>query len=173
MERLVVAYLATQALAGIALWIGIFTSDTVRSGFEVAETAPAATNAFFPADLVVVAASALGAWAVRRRRAWAPVVVGFALGGVVYPTAFLFAYVTATEGEAAVALAVMVPVSFLTALATWFSWVASRRWAAGDSGEVPSLGGSAGDVCGSASAGLESTLERVLTRLEAGGGEQA
>ena len=115
-------YLALQAAAGVVLWILIAASDTVRSGFEMSEDHPEVTDAFFWADLAVIITSAVAAWALVTARSWAPVAVAAQLGGVVYPTVLLVAFVNATGGTAAPALAVMVVVSVCSAWATAMAW---------------------------------------------------
>lgn len=118
LRQVCAGYLALQAVAGIVLWVLIAASDTVRSGFEVVDGTPEVTDAFFWADMVVVATSASAAWALWSSRSWAPVLVGMTLGGVAYPTALLVPYVNWTDGQAAPALGVMVVVTALTAWVT-------------------------------------------------------
>ncbi len=98
------AYFALQAVLGALLWIGVGTADVVRSWLELVPERTQVTNAFLPADIVVIVASALAAWALWRGRSWAMVPVMFTVGGVVYPTVYLIGWVTTTEGTGEVAL---------------------------------------------------------------------
>ncbi|MDZ7732285.1 MAG: hypothetical protein U5R31_03510 [Acidimicrobiia bacterium] len=128
-EGLYAGYLWVQAVLGVVLWLGIWTSDTVRSWFELVPTRPEVTDAFAFGDLgLIVVTSALGAWGVRRRRSWALPVVAFTAGGVVYPTLFLIGWMALTD-DGAIPLAVMVPVSVLTCWITWQLWREGRRTA--------------------------------------------
>ena len=54
-------YLALQAVGGVVLWLLIDNSSFVRSGFEIVAERHNVTNAFFLADLVVIASSAAAA----------------------------------------------------------------------------------------------------------------
>lgn len=119
-------YLWVQAVMGVVLWVGIATSSTVRGWFELDADLPAVTDAFFLADMGVVIASAAGAWGIGHRRRWATVAVAVAFGGVVYPTIYLVAWVTFTEGVGGVALAVMLVVSTLTGLVLYQTWRLDR-----------------------------------------------
>ena len=126
-RRVCAGYLALQAVAGVVLWVLIAASEDVRSGFEVVEGTREVTDAFFWADMVVVATSALAAWGVATARRWAPVAVGATLGGVAYPTALLVPYVNWTDGQAATALGVMVVVTALTGWVTFLTTRLGRR----------------------------------------------
>jgi hypothetical protein len=109
-------YLWVQAAMGVVLWVGIATVPTVREWFELDPDMPAITDAFFLADMGVVVASAFGAWGVSHGRRWAPLAVGVAFGGVLYPTIYLVAWVPFTDGVGGVALAVMLVTSTLCGL---------------------------------------------------------
>jgi hypothetical protein len=115
-------YLALQTGAGIGLWVLIATTSLVRDAFELDPARRAVTDAFFGADLVVIASSAVAALGLWRGRRWSPVAAAFTLGGVVYPTVYLVGWVSATGGAGSVALGVMAAVSVLTAWVTWRSW---------------------------------------------------
>lgn len=121
-ERVAAAWFALQAVLGVVLWIGIGTSDVVREAFDLVPARAAVTDAFFLADMVVVATSAVAAWALVRRRRWALVAVGATVGGVVYPTAYLLSWVRANDGDNAVALAVMLMTSVLSCWAAYLAW---------------------------------------------------
>jgi hypothetical protein len=111
-------YFVLQAVGGVILWAAIGTSSAVRSWFELRADLPQVTDAFFFPDMVVVATSALAAWAVWTGQRAGLVLAGTALGGILYPTAYLFSWVTSSSGDGWVALAVMLVVSALCAWAT-------------------------------------------------------
>lgn len=126
-QRLYAGYLALQAVLGVALWIGIATSSTVRSGFELLADRTFVTDAFVYPDLVVtVVGSALSAWGIASGRRWAVPVVAFTAGSVVYPTLYLFGWVS-RQRTASVALWVMLAVSLLTCWIAWQTYRADRR----------------------------------------------
>jgi len=120
------AYLAMQALGGVVLWVLIDNTAFVRSGFELLSGRHAVTDAFFPADLVVIVASAVSSYAVREAKDWALPVLAFTAGGVVYPTVYLLAWVAFTDGPARPALGVMLVVSMLTGWALFGVWRLDR-----------------------------------------------
>ena len=111
-------YFALQAAGGVVLWAAIASSSTVRSWFELRADLPQVTDGFFLPDMVVVATSALAAWTVWTRQRAGLVLAGVALGGILYPTAYLFSWVTSSSGDGWIALAVMLVVSALCAWAT-------------------------------------------------------
>jgi hypothetical protein len=111
-------YLLAQAVVGVLFWVTLAASPTAREWLELVPEKPEVTDAFVFADAVVVAGSAVGAWAVLNRRSWAVPVVAFTAGGLVYPTLFLACWV-AVAGTGAVTLAVMLAPSSLT---TWVAW---------------------------------------------------
>jgi hypothetical protein len=121
------AYFALQAVLGALLWIGVGTSDVVRSWLELVPERTQVTNAFLPADIVVIVASALAAWALWRGRSWAMVPVMFTIGGVVYPTVYLIGWVTTTEGTGEVALRIMLVTTTMSCGAALLVWRARRR----------------------------------------------
>jgi hypothetical protein len=113
-DRMYGGYLAIQAVCGILLWMGVESSDTIRDWFELVPAEPAVTDAFKYADLsIAVVASALGAYGVFTRASWTVPVAAFTAGSLVYPTAYLVAWVAMT-GENTVALAVMVAPEMLS-----------------------------------------------------------
>lgn len=125
-QHLYAGYLALQAALGVALWIGIATSSTVRAGFELLADRPFVTDAFVYPDLVVtVVGSAVSAWGIARSRRWAVPVVAFTAGSVVYPTLYLFGWVS-RQRTASVALWVMLAVSLLTCWIAWQTYRAAR-----------------------------------------------
>jgi hypothetical protein len=106
-------YFALQAAFGVLLWVGADLSDVVRSWLELVPERPQVTDAFLPADVVVIASSVLAAWALWRGRPWAMVPVWFTVGGIVYPTVYLIAWVATTDDTGEVALAMMLLASVL------------------------------------------------------------
>ena len=120
-------YFALQAVLGVMLWVGVGTSDVVRSWLELVPDRPQVTNVFLPADIVVIAASALAAWALWRGRPWAMLPVLFTVGGVVYPTVYLIGWVTTTDGTGEVALRIMLVTSALSCGAALLVGQARRR----------------------------------------------
>ncbi|MEZ5141504.1 MAG: hypothetical protein R2726_03155 [Acidimicrobiales bacterium] len=123
--RLYAGYLGLQAVLGVALWVSIATSSTVRSAFELTPERSWVTDAFvYPDLLVTVIGSGLSAWGVGAAKRWAVPVVAFTAGSVVYPTIYLFAWV-GNQGVGSVALWVMVVVSTLT---SWVAWQTYRAW---------------------------------------------
>ena len=126
-EAAAAAYFALLATLGVLLWVGAATSSIVRSWLELVPERPQVTDAFLPADLVVIASSALAAWALWRGRTWAIVPVLATLGGIVYPTAYLAGWVATTEGTGEVALAIMLAASALTGGAAVLVWRARGR----------------------------------------------
>lgn len=126
-ELAAAGYFGLQAAVGLLLWVGVASSDAVRSWLELVPGRPEVTDAFFPADVVVIASSALAAWALWRARSWAVVPVMFTLGGIVYPTAYLVGWVGAAEGSAEVALGMMLTASVLSCGAALLVWRARPR----------------------------------------------
>lgn len=125
-ERVFAAYLALQAVGGIAFWVALASSDTVREVIELLPEEHAVTDAFIYADLLVgVLGSAVGAFALATGRRWALPIIAFTCGGLVYPTLFLLGWVSFT-GEGAPCLAVMVPPSILTCWVTYQTWRMNR-----------------------------------------------
>jgi hypothetical protein len=120
-------YFAMQAVLGVLLWVGVGSSEVVRSWLDLVPERPQVTDSFLPADVLVIASSALAAWALWRGRPWAMVPVLFTVGGVVYPTAYLVGWVATTEGTGEVALGIMVTTSALTCGAALLAWRARRR----------------------------------------------
>jgi hypothetical protein len=120
-------YFAMQAVLGVLLWVGVGSSEVVRSWLDLVPERPQVTDSFLPADVLVIASSALAAWALWRGRPWAMVPVLFTVGGVVYPTAYLVGWVATTEGTGEVALGIMVTTSALTCGAALLVWRARRR----------------------------------------------
>ena len=121
-KRVYVGYLAAQTVLGIGWWIALSTSTTVRSSFELMADHRAVMDAFVFADVaVVVLGSALSAWAIAREVAWAVPAVAFTAGGIVYPTLYLFGWVSFTTVGSPL-LAAMIAVSTLTC------WVAFQLW---------------------------------------------
>ena len=86
-----------------------FSSPTVRSWFELTPDRRAVTDGFFVADMVIVGASIASAWAIRARRPWAVVAVAFTTGLILYPTAYLVAWVATTDGPGVAGLWIMIP----------------------------------------------------------------
>lgn len=125
--RLYAGYLGVQAAAGILVWVIVAVSATAREWVELSETQAQVTDAFFLADMVVVAASALSAVAVWNRWSSALVLTAFTAGGVVYPTVYLLAWVSSTDGKGTVPLALMVAVSTLTLWALAGVWRGARQ----------------------------------------------
>jgi hypothetical protein len=126
-EVAVAGYFAMQAVLGVLLWVGVGSSEVVRSWLDLVPERPQVTDSFLPADVLVIASSALAAWALWRGRPWAMVPVLFTVGGVVYPTAYLVGWVATTEGTGEVALGIMVTTSALTCGAALLVWRARRR----------------------------------------------
>lgn len=120
-------YFALQAVLGVLLWVGVGASDTVRSWLDLVPAQPEVTNAFLPADVIVVVSSALAAWALLRCKPWAIVPVVWTAGGIVYPTAYLVAWVVTTDGTAEVALGIMLSASVLSCWSAFLVWRARRR----------------------------------------------
>jgi len=115
-------YLAAQAVLGVAWWITLASSGTVRGWFELMPDHHAVMDAFVFADVaVVVVGSAVSAVAVERGSSLAVPAVFFTAGGIVYPTLYLLGWVSFT-GVGSPLLAAMVAVSTLTL------WVALQVW---------------------------------------------
>jgi hypothetical protein len=121
------AYFGLQSVLGVLLWVGVFASDEVRSWLDLVPAQPEVTNAFLPADVVLVVTSALAAWALLRARPWAIAPVLLTAGGIVYPTAYLVGWVVTTDGTAEVALGIMLTASFLSCWFALLVWRARRR----------------------------------------------
>jgi hypothetical protein len=121
------AYFALQAVLGVLLWVGVFASADVRSWLELVPGQHEVTNAFLPADAILVVSSGLAAWALLGCRPWAIVPVVWTAGGIVYPTAYLVGWVATTDGTAEVALGIMLTASFLSCWSTLLVWRARRR----------------------------------------------
>ena len=125
-ERAAAAWFGLLAVMGVLLWIGAGASDVVRSWLELVSERPEVTDAFFPADVVVITSSALAAFALWRGRSWAIVAVLLTVGGIVYPTVYLIGWVATTEGTGDVALAIMLVASTLSCGAALLVWRAGR-----------------------------------------------
>jgi hypothetical protein len=126
-ELAAAAYFALQAMAGVLLWLGADLSDVVRSWLELVPERPEVTDGFLPADVVVIASSALAAWALWRGRSWAMVPVWFTVGGIVYPTVYLIGWVATTDGTGEVALAMMLLASAGCCGAAVLAWRARHQ----------------------------------------------
>jgi hypothetical protein len=126
-ELAAAAYFALQAMAGVLLWLGADLSDVVRSWLELVPERPEVTDGFLPADVVVIASSALAAWALWRGRSWAMVPVWFTVGGIVYPTVYLIGWVATTDGTGEVALAMMLLASAGCCGAAVLAWRSRRQ----------------------------------------------
>jgi hypothetical protein len=102
--------------------------DTLGTGVgELSEAQTQVTDAFFLADMVVVASSALSAVAIWNRWPSALLLTAFTAGGVVYPTVYLLAWVSSTDGRGTAPLALMLAVSTLTLWALSGVWRSSRQ----------------------------------------------
>ena len=116
-------YFGIQAVNGCILWAATTRSDTVRGWLEVDPARPGITDAFAAADLtVIVVGSLLAAVGLLRRRRWGVAAALVTTGAVLYPTAFLAAWVLATPGAETVGLALMIPTTVLSTWASWVSW---------------------------------------------------
>jgi hypothetical protein len=121
-KQVYVGYLAAQAVLGVGWWVALATSPWVRSSFELMAEHHAVMDAFVFADMaVVVVGSALSAWALEREVAWAVPMVAFTAGGIVYPTLYLFGWVSFSSVGSPL-LAAMIAVAMLTC------WVAFQIW---------------------------------------------
>lgn len=121
-EELCSALMAGQAVVGLLLWWAYFSSPTVRSWFELTPGRREVTDGFFVADMVIVGASVASAWAIRARRPWAVVAVAFTTGLILYPTAYLVAWVSSTDGAGVAGLWIMIPPALIN------PWVLARTW---------------------------------------------
>jgi len=124
-EPVYALYLLVQAVLGVVLWVAIATSPTVRSWFELVPAVHDVTNGFFLADMGVVLASGLSAWAISARSPLALPMAAFTAGGVVYPTLYLVAF-TSSTGIAVGALALMIAVSTVTCWITYQLYLSRR-----------------------------------------------
>jgi hypothetical protein len=125
--RLYAGYLGLQAVAGVLVWVVVAVSATARSWVELSEAQTQVTDAFFLADMVVVASSALSAVAIWNRWPSALLLTAFTAGGVVYPTVYLLAWESSTDGRGTAPLALMLAVSTLTLWALSGVWRSSRQ----------------------------------------------
>jgi hypothetical protein len=119
-EELCSALMAAQAVVGVLLWSAYFSSDEVRSWFELTPDHPEVTDAFFVADVVIIVSSVVSAWAIRGRRPSAVAAVAFTTGLVLYPTAYLVAWVASTDGVGVAGLIIMIPPAVIN------PWVLAR-----------------------------------------------
>lgn len=125
-ERIYVGYLAAQAVLGLIWWLLLSTSPAVRGWFELMADRPEVMDAFVFADvLVVVVGSGLSAWGLAADKRWATAVLWFTAGGIVYPTLYLFGWLSFTS-EGGPLLGAMVVVSFFTCWIAWQVWRARR-----------------------------------------------
>ena len=122
-ERVFAVYFVVQAVVGVAFWIVLESSPTVRSLIDIAPDRHVVMDAWIFADGVIVVASLASAWALERQTTWVVPVVAFTAGCVVYPTVFLVGWVAFTEVGAG-SLLTMVPPSIIT------SWMAFHVWGA-------------------------------------------
>jgi hypothetical protein len=116
-ERVATAYLAAQAVLGVLWWVALTTSTTVRGWFELMPGEAQVMDAFAFADVIVVVGSALGAWGLATGRRWTPAVLWFTAGAIVYPTVYLFGWLSFTS-EGGLLLGHMLVV------ATFTCWIA-------------------------------------------------
>lgn len=120
-------YFAIQAVNGSILWAVSTRSDTVRSWLEVDAARRAVTNGFAAADLaVIVLGSLLAAAGLLLGRRWGVAAALVTTGAVLYPTAFLVAWVATVPGAETMGLALMIPTSVVSALASWLAWRSLR-----------------------------------------------
>ena len=125
-ERIYVAYLAVQAVLGLVWWLTLRSSATVRGWFELMGDRPEVMDAFAFADvLVVVVGSGFGAWGLAADKRWTTAVLWFTAGGIVYPTLYLFGWLSFT-GEGGLLLGAMAVVSFFTCWIAWQVWRARQ-----------------------------------------------
>lgn len=123
-ERGYVGYLVAQAVLGLAWWLALSSSPTVRGWFELMADRPEVMDAFVFADvLVVVVGSGFGAFGLATGRRWTTAVLWFTAGGIVYPTLYLFGWLSFTS-EGGLLLGAMVVVSIFTC------WIAYQVWRA-------------------------------------------
>jgi hypothetical protein len=125
-ERLYAGYLAAQAVLGVAWWWALTGSATVRGWFELMPGEPQVMDAFVFADVgLVVVGSALGAWGLLAGKAWTTPVLWFTSGAIVYPTIYLFGWLSFTS-EGGLLLGAMVVVSTFTCWIAWQVWRSGR-----------------------------------------------
>ena len=118
MTRLSAAYLALQAALTVLWWAMLATAPSVRERFELLADHRPLLDAFVVADLVIfVAGSALGAWGLWHEARWAPAVVAFTAGGVLYATVVLAGFVglRPAGGGGGLGLVAMVAAAVVTA----------------------------------------------------------
>jgi hypothetical protein len=116
-EKVAAAYLAAQAVLGTLWWVALTTSTTVRGWFELMPGEAQVMDAFAFADVIVVAGSALGAWGILAGKRWTAAVLWFTAGAIVYPTVYLFGWLSFTS-EGGLLLGHMLVV------ATFTCWIA-------------------------------------------------
>lgn len=122
-ERVFVGYLAAQAVLGVAWWVLLSASPTVRAWFELMPGNPEVMDAWVFADIgVVVVGSGFAAFGLATGRRWTTAVLWFTAGAIVYPTIYLLGWLTFTS-EGGLLLGAMIVVSFFT---TWIAWQVGR-----------------------------------------------
>jgi hypothetical protein len=110
-----VAYLALQSAACAAWWVGLAFSPGFRAHFVVPGQADETLLVFWLPDLVVwILGSLVAAYATAVRARWAPVALGVAAGGVLYPTLHAGAVLWMT-GSGALGFVLMTPAALTTA----------------------------------------------------------
>jgi hypothetical protein len=95
--KIAAGYLAAQAVLGILWWVALTTSTTVRGWFELMPGEAQVMDAFAFADVIVVVGSALGAWGIVADKRWTSAVLWFTAGAIVYPTVYLFGWLSFTS----------------------------------------------------------------------------
>lgn len=120
-DQVAAGYFIAQAAVGVSFWFAMAWSTTFRSWIELVPGHRPVTDAFLSADLFVgVLGSLAAAWAITHDRPWAGAAAAFTLGGILYPTFYLISFVAAT-GRGGAPLAIMIPPSLLTSVATYLA----------------------------------------------------
>jgi len=117
-HRWATTYLVIQAVLGVAWWIVLAYSSTVRSWFELLPHRTSALDSFVLADLAVfIGGSMTSGWLLWRRSRWASLVAACTAGGLAYATLCLVAWVV-FEGSP---MAGVVPMMMATVVTGWIA----------------------------------------------------
>ncbi|MEM9615673.1 MAG: hypothetical protein AAF962_23065 [Actinomycetota bacterium] len=99
-DRPAVAYLAAQGAAGLAWWVLLLASDTVRDLFFVGAEGWASGRSLLLADVIVFALGSLAAAGLaHRRHSWARPAVWVVVGATAYATLVAVGWLIESIGE--------------------------------------------------------------------------
>jgi hypothetical protein len=118
-ERRATAWVLVAQAGAVAAWWLALRSGSVRARFELRPDDPLVLDGFALPDFVVlVVGSAVAAWGVARRAAWAGAVVAIVAGGATYATLHVVHH-TVVAGRGGWAVVAMVPLALVDLGLAW------------------------------------------------------